>query len=93
MDNIILHLAIEYASRFKGYFVDTDKHIITFPFPSGKNTDDIPGLMQPGSLCNWYADNGFNVSFTEKDVEYTIKAGTINKQAYLRNRLVATITW
>lgn len=101
MDNTVLELAIKYASNFKGSFADTENHIITVPFSAGRTKDDIPELMQSGSLCNWYIENGFNLSFEVRDVEYTTKP-TFNTRsmtsyrghtAFLRNRLVATITW
>ena len=52
-------------------------------------------------LGRWFADNGFDVSFEKRDVEYTTK-GDFNvrsmiryrgRTAYLRNRLVMTATW
>lgn len=101
MKESIIMLAIEYAKNFKGFTVNTDKHIITIPFSAGRTKDDIPELMEAGSLCKWYVDNGFNISFEVRDVEYTTKpifntrsmTGYRGHTAYLRNRLVATITW
>ena len=101
MKESIILLAINYAEKFKGYTINTDKKIITIPFSAGRSKDDIQELMQPGSLCNWYVENGFNVSFEVRDVEYTTKpifntrsmTGYRGHTAFLRNRLVATITW
>lgn len=101
MNESVIMLAIEYAKKFKGYTVDTDNQIITIPFSAGRSIDDINDLMQPGTLCKWYIDNGFNISFEVCDVEYTTKpifntrsmTGYRGHKAFLRNRLVATITW
>ena len=93
MDERTLNIAFAYAKLYKGHTIDTEKHVITFPFKSGITERDIPKIMKSGCIGKWYSDNGFNVEFTMKDVEYKIDVGSIHKTSYLRNRLVATITW
>lgn len=99
MNENTIQLAIEYASKFKGYTIDIENHIITFPFSAGRTMDDISELMEYG--CKWYVDNGFEISFEIRDVEYMTKPTVSSRsliynkprKAFLRNRLVATITW
>ena len=101
MNENTIQLAIKHASTFKGNTIDIENHIITIPFSAGRTEDDINELMESGSLCNWYIENGFNVSFEVRDVEYMTKATVTSRsliynkprKAFLRNRLVATITW
>ena len=90
--------AIDFAEGFKGSVVDTENHIIMIPFYSSSTESE---LMSEGMLGRWFADNGFDVSFEKRDVEYTTK-GDFNarsmirykgRTAYLRNRLVMTATW
>ena len=94
----ILQQAAEFAEGFKGSVVDLENHTIMIPFYSSSTESD---LMSEGMLGRWFADNGFDVSFERRDVEYTTK-GDFNvrsmtkykgKTAYLRNRLVMTATW
>lgn len=94
----ILQQAIEFAEGFKGSTVDLANHRITIPFGSDSTVDF---LMDDGMLGRWFADNGFDISFEKRDVEYTTK-GDFNvrsmikykgRTAYLRNRLVMTATW
>lgn len=90
--------AIKFANGFKGSVVDLNNHTIIIPFSKDSTEED---LMSDGMLGKWFVDNGFDVSFEKKDVEYTTKdkfsTRSMNRtkghSAYLRNRLVATITW
>ena len=90
--------AIDFAEGFKGSVVDLENHTIMIPFYSSSTESE---LMSEGMLGRWFADNGFDVSFEKRDVEYTTK-GDFNarsmtryrgRTAYLRNRLVMTATW
>ena len=94
----VLNQAVDFARGFKGNTVDLYNHLIVIPFESGATVDD---LMSDGMLGAWFQDNGFDISFEVKDVQYITK-GTFNprsmtkyagKVAYLRNRLVMTATW
>ena len=101
MDQLTLSLAIEYAKKFRCNTIDIEKHIITIPFSPSVNESAIPVLMSGIGIGKWYADNGFNISFETRDVEYMTKpifetrsmTSYKGHKAYLRNRLVATITW
>lgn len=101
MDDRNLSIACNYATFYKGYTIDIENHIITIPFSKDHTENDIPYIMQEGSIGKWYVDNGFNVSFEVRDVEYITKpifearsmTSYKGHKAYLRNRLVATITW
>lgn len=101
MDNRTLNIAFDIARRFKKHTIDEENHVITFPFSSGRTLDDVPEIMSDGCVGKWYADNGFSISFEVRDVEYTTKpifntrsmTGYRGHTAFLRNRLVATITW
>ena len=100
MEKSILLNACNYAKEFKGNTVDIENRIITMPFSKGFTMDDISWFSEQG-LIHWYINNGFNVSFDVHDVEYYTKATVTSRsliynkphKAYLRNRLVATITW
>lgn len=94
----IVDQAVEFAEGFKGSTVDLDNHIITIPFGSDSTVDFV---MDDGMLGKWFEDNGFDISFEKRDVEYMTK-GEFNprsmtkykgRTAYLRNRLVMTATW
>lgn len=100
----IIKTAISYASSGdKGTIIDRDNHRIDFVCSKGVSESFI---MEEGMLGDWYAKNGFDVSFDVKDVPYDTKARTKegyrfgalgsnipSHTAYLRNRLVMTITW
>lgn len=98
ISNDVLKQAIAFAEDFKGHNIDLDNHIITIPF-SSTSTEELP--MSDGMLGRWFQENGFDISFHRGDVEYTTN-GNFNvrsmrkergRTAYLRNRLIATVTW
>ena len=94
-----LKQAMDLVKCFNHTEYDIDNHRIVVPLSPGNTEDE---LMQDGMLGKWLVDNGFDVSFTAGDFEYTTK-GTFNARAmrkenagnkrYLRNRLIMTITW
>lgn len=93
-----LNQAIKFAEGIKHSTVDLNNHIIIIPFGS-TSTEDI--LMSEGMLGKWFADNGFDIKFSRGDYEYQTQ-GEFNHRsltkykghkAFLRNRLIATITW
>lgn len=97
--NSVLDQAVKFAEDHKGGTVDLDNHIMTIPLSSGSVEDD---LMSEGMLGRWYEDNGFTVSFSTGDVEYITQPKWTNyrgwnqqsgHKAYLRNRLIMTVTW
>ena len=96
ISDAILQQAITFAKGIKGSTVDLDNHIITIPFSSTEQE-----LMEDGMLGSWFKNNGFDISFERRDVEYQTK-GSFNTRsmtkysghtAILRNRLVMTATW
>ena len=95
----VIEQAVEFAKGFKGNRIDTEEHMIIIPF--GKDTTEEE-VMGEGMLGKWFADNGFDITFSTGDIEYMTKGGWMNysgwvkesgHKAYLRNRLIATITW
>ena len=99
--NTSLQEMIQFAKGFKGYTIDLDKHIITIPFSPYTEVEDLQG--RPYGFIPFAEDNGFTVTFETRDVPYMTKQpwsrslfdDVRNKShvAYLRNRLVATVTW
>lgn len=79
-------------------YFDIDNHKIIIPFPSGVTEQD---LMEPGMLGEWFKTKGFDISFRKGDMEYQTKGNfntaSMRKEkghtAYLRNRLIMTVTW
>lgn len=94
-----LKKAFEYAEGGeKGTTIDKENHIITFVCCKGATRTM---LTEEGMLGDWFIKNGFGVTFEQRDVEYMTK-GTFDchsctnyrgHKAYLRNRIVMTITW
>jgi hypothetical protein len=93
-----LDQAVEFAEGFKGSTVDLANHRIVIPFGPDSTVEFV---MDDGMLGKWFADNGFDISFEKRDVQYLTK-GEFNtrsmikykgRPAYLRNRLVMTATW
>ena len=91
--------AIDFAKDFKGAIIDSDNKHIEIPFSSSSTEED---LMSEGMLGRWFADNGFDIHFEKKDVEYITQDTWRNARgwnrekghtAYLRNRLVGIIEW
>lgn len=77
------------------YVVDGDEIRVAL-----NSTDTEELLMSEGMLGRWFADRGYDVSFTRGDFEYTTKPEWTNyrgierskgHKAYLRNRLIMTI--
>lgn len=94
----ILNQVVNFVEGFKGSTVDLSNHVIMIPFRSDATIDEI---MSEGMLGDWFVSNGFDVSFEVKDVQYITK-GEFNARsmtkykgrvAYLRDRLVMTVTW
>jgi len=94
----ILWQAYNHVKPFKGATFDDENHKIIIPFPKGTTEEE---LMSDGMLGKWFVDNGFDISFETGDYEYATK-GEFNprsmtkykgRQAFLRDRLIATITW
>ena len=99
ISNEVLYKAYAFVKGFKGSQIDVENNIFVFAFDKGVTEEDV---MADGMLGKWFVDNGFNVSFEVRDFAYDTKGGWINyrgavkgsgRVAYLRNRLVATITW
>lgn len=95
----VIKQAVEFAEGFKGSRIDIENHVIEIPFSSNSTEAD---LMSESMLGKWFKDNGFNVSFERKDVEYNTQGTWRNARgwnresghkAYLRNRLVGIFTW
>ena len=94
----VLNQAIEFAEQTPHSEIDLPNKTLRMIFDSKSTADD---LMEPGMLGDWFVKNGFNVDFEKRDVEYTTKDRWVNywkgsitgHKAYLRNRLVMTITW
>jgi len=95
----VLKRAFEYAKcGDKGTTIDRENHVIVYVLCKGATID---GLCDEGGLAHWFLINGFGVRLEVKDVEYTTK-GTYDShsctsyrghKAYLRDRIVMTITW
>ena len=99
MDKQIVAKAIEQIKVFKVADVDLDNKQMIIPFDKGITEEDV---MSECGLGQWFVDNGFDISFVVGDYEYTTKAKFINyrglvmdkgHKAFLRNRLIATVTW
>lgn len=99
ISNDVVSKAIKFADDFRGSQVDLENHSIVIPFHPGATEEE---LMSEGMLGAWFVDNGFNISFGYGDCAYTTKPTWTNCRgwvrakghtAYLRNRLIATITW
>ena len=82
----------------KYYNLDYDRNILEMPCSAGITESD---MLAEGMLGDWFKQKGFNVSFRKGDFEYTTKPTWINYRgsvqskghtAYLRNRLIMTIT-
>lgn len=82
----------------KYYNLDYDNDILEIPCSAGITEDE---MLEDGMLGDWFKQKGFNVSFRKDDFEYTTKPTWINYRgsvqskghtAYLRNRLIMTIT-
>ena len=94
----VIRKAAEFAKGFKGSKIDLDNHIIVIPFSKDSTEED---LMSEGMLGKWFSDNGFDIEFTRGDLEYTTQDKfnsrsmnrTRGQKAYLRDRLIGTITW
>lgn len=90
--------AVEFAESHKGSVIDLDGHKIVIPFSKDSTEED---LMSDGMLGKWFIDNGFDISFEKRDVEYVTKDKfsvrgmnrTKGHKANLKDRLVGTITW
>ena len=98
MSGEILWQAYTHVKPLKGATFDDKNHKIVIPFPKGTTEEE---LMSDGMLGKWFVDNGFDISFETGDYEYTTK-GEFNtrsmikykgRQAFLRDRLIATVTW
>jgi hypothetical protein len=99
MTEQILKRAFEFAENGdKGTVIDRENRIITLVCCKGATKEM---LMEEWGLGYWFIQNGFNVEFEQRDIEYTTK-GTFDchsctsyrgHKAYLRNRVVMTITW
>ena len=99
MNSTILNKAIYHAEEIKHSKIDTENHIIEIPFGSSVTKED---LLSEGMLGEWYKNNGFDISFRKGDYEYQTKGNWLNYRArtrskghtaYLRNRLILTVTW
>lgn len=97
--NEVINEALDFVKGKKGVSIDLNLHRIEYPIDKGLTEEDF---MSPGMLGRWFEDNGFNVTFKRSDVEYTTKDSWMNyrgsvrskgHKAYLRDRLVAEITW
>ena len=95
----ILERAFEFAEGGdKGTTIDKVNRVITYV--CGKNVT-ASMLMEEGMLGDWFIKNGFKVAFERRDVEYTTKptfdchscTTYRGHKAYLRDRIVMTITW
>lgn len=98
-DDVVNHARDLLESRAdKGSTIDIPNHRMEIVWFKGATES---GLMEEGMMGDWLKQHGFDLSFEIKDVEYTTK-GTFNPRsmskyrghtAYLRNRLVMTVTW
>lgn len=90
--------AVKFAKDHKGSTIDLNNHKIVIPFSKDSTEED---LMSEGMLGKWFIDNGFNIEFTRGDMEYNTQDKfnsrsmnrTRGQKAYLRDRLIGTITW
>ena len=99
MTDEILKKAFELAENGdKGTVIDRENKIITLVCCKGA-TERM--LMEEGMLGHWLVMHGFALRLERRDVEYMTK-GTFDchsctsyrgHKAYLRNRVVMTITW
>ena len=99
MNQNTLNEAIDFVKNRKGVSIDIENKVIVVPFSSDMSEEV---LMGKGMIGEWFEQNGFNISFERRDVEYTTKPRWINRKgmsmsdghkAFLRNRLVMTATW
>ena len=94
----VIKKAVDFAKDRKGSKIDLDNHVIVIPFSKDITEDD---LMSDGMLGKWFTDNGFKIEFSRGDVDYTTQDKfnsrsmnrTRGQKAYLRDRLIGTITW
>ena len=82
----------------KGTTIDKVNRVITYVCDKHVT---VSMLMDDEMLGDWFVKNGFKVAFERRDVEYITK-GTYDShsctsyrghKAYLRDRIVMTITW
>ena len=91
------------GSGDKGSIIDIPNHRMEIVWYKGATEDKI---MEEGCMGDWLKQRGFNLSFEVKDVPYTTQSRTREgcrfgalgsnipaHTAYLRNRLVMTVTW
>ena len=99
ISNSVVSQAVQLVRPFTHAVVDMDNKEITIPFDKGITQDDV---MQPGMLGAWFKDNGFSISFTKGDYEYTTKDKWRNARgwnvekghrAVLRDRLIGKVRW
>ena len=96
----VVKQAISYleGSGDKGSVFDIPNHRMEIVWYKGATEDKI---MEEGCMGDWLRQRGFNLSFEVKDVPYTTKptydahsaTNYRGHTAYLRNRLVMTVTW
>ena len=94
----VLNQAIEFVEQNPHSEIDLPNKTLRMVFDSKSTAED---LMEPGMFGDWFVKHGFNVDFEKRDVEYMTKDRWVNwykgstpgHKAYLRNRLVMTITW
>ena len=99
LEKDVINQAVSFAETFKYSKIDLGNREIIIPFDKNITEEDV---MAPGMIGRWYRDNGFDIEFTVGDYDYTTKDVWTNykgwnrqsgHQAWLRNRLIATIHW
>lgn len=87
------------SSYKKQFTYDEQARRIRVVMPKNIEESDI---MDDGMIGSWLVEHGFEVSFEKGDWEYTTNPTVINSRgmysqkghkAYLRNRVIMTITW
>lgn len=87
-------------SSFKKQFTyDEQAHQIRVVMPKNAEESDI---MDDGMIGSWLVEHDFEVSLERGDWEYMTNTTALNRRAatyqkghkaYLRNRIIMTITW
>lgn len=98
VSSLDVYNAVVFADKMQGSFVDEANKIINIPFGPRTKEKDVSG---PLGTATYFRNQGFNVTFETRDVEYKSKTrGSIRRGfdeggriRYLRNRLVMTLRW